>query len=403
MADPPRIRTPWSQQFRRIRYQLVPVVAFGVALSLTLWLWRRQAAMPHAVGEVEVVRYEMAAPFDGLLAPLRGQPVERFDRVNRGAVVARLDDRPTGALLATIQMEVRRLQAELAATKARAQQELAVARMDLANEQRRQRTEIRRLAIDIERLRLDILDRKALIQTDRIELQRLDQQLKATKDAHEKHVETSYTLADVRLLRDTVKQRVESNERALVEAEEQLKIVSARKDGAASDSQAPPSASAATLPNIETLLAPVRTAVSVQEARMREVEIQIQSLEIHAPISGTIHEIYRRPGQAVRAGEPILAIAVDQSQHVISYVRQDQSVQPTKGMKVNVRTRGVPRRMVEGEVERVGPQVAEVPLHHLRDPSVQEWGLPVRIAVPDVSGLPPGELVDIIFTFAPPR
>lgn len=401
MAKLSLIRTPWSQQFRRIRYQLVPVVVFGVSILLTMWLWGRHSGAPNAVGEVEVVRYEMTAPVDGVLVSLTGRRWELFDRVKRDTVVARLDDRPTWALLATIQREVGRLRAELAATRARTQRELAAARMDHANQERRQRTELRQLAVDVERLRLDILDRKVLIQPDRVELQRLGEQYQATKEAYETKAETSYTLAEIRLLRDTVEQRIESNEKALAEAEKQMAIVLARKASAAKELQEATSRPAAPQADIETFLAPVQAAISVEEARMDELDVQIKSLSICSPISGTVCAIYRRPGQAVRAGEPILAIAIEQSQHVISYVREYQSIRPRKGMKVDVRTRGVPRKAITGEVQEVGPQVAEVPPHHLRDPQVLEWGLPVRIAVPEVSSLPPGELVDLTFQPVP--
>ena len=54
-----------------------------------------------------------------------------------------------------------------------------------------------------------------------------------------------------------------------------------------------------------------------------------------------------------------------------------------------------------GQVETVGPQVAPVPLHQLKDPPTPEWGNPVRIRLPadmlqDVE-LRPGQLVQVIF------
>ena len=53
---------------------------------------------------------------------------------------------------------------------------------------------------------------------------------------------------------------------------------------------------------------------------------------------------------------------------------------------------------VETIVDRVGPQVELVPLHHRRDPAVPEWGQPVRIVPPQDLPLRPGELVDVTFT-----
>ena len=65
---------------------------------------------------------------------------------------------------------------------------------------------------------------------------------------------------------------------------------------------------------------------------------------------------------------------------------------------MDVRLRTVPEQRASLKITRVGPQVLPVPVHQLRDPKFQEWGVPVSI---DVQGLPPGmrlrpgELVDI--------
>jgi len=396
-----RIRTPLSQQFRRIRYQLIPVLAFGGSLILALRLWERHAGTPMAVGEIEALQFQMTAPVAGILAEVPGKAWHRFDKVAQGDVVARLDDRIAEAALATVRKELGQLKAELAATEARTYQELAAATRDFANQERRRRAELRQVAIDVEQLRLDILDRKALIETDRIELRRLEEQYAASRKAYEQKAETSYTLTDIQLLRDTVKRRVESNEKALAEAEEQMRTMAARKQAAAEALQKLSASAMSPSSDVGVFLGPVEAAIDTQEARVTELELQAQSLAIRAPVSGTILEIYRRPGQPVQPGELIMTLAIDQSQHVISYLREQHAVRPTKGMRVSVRTRSMPRKTVKGQVEQVGPQVAEVPPHHLRDPNVPEWGLPVRIAVPDLSALPPGELVDVSFEPTP--
>ena len=68
-------------------------------------------------------------------------------------------------------------------------------------------------------------------------------------------------------------------------------------------------------------------------------------------------------------------------------------------MEVAVRNRSLPQRMVRTRIDRVGDQIEPVPLHHLRDPNLMEWGLPVRIAVPVEFALRPGELVDLTFRY----
>ena len=47
-------------------------------------------------------------------------------------------------------------------------------------------------------------------------------------------------------------------------------------------------------------------------------------------------------------------------------------------------------------VQSVGAQVELLPARHWRNPQVQEWGLPVQIAMPQDADLKPGETVDLV-------
>jgi hypothetical protein len=52
---------------------------------------------------------------------------------------------------------------------------------------------------------------------------------------------------------------------------------------------------------------------------------------------------------------------------------------------------------VASEVEEVGQQIERVPTHFLGDPSLRQWGLPVRIKMPTDAVFQPGALVDVVF------
>lgn len=407
MTNLPRIRTPFVQHIRRIRYQLLPVLTFLAAGCLTIWLWRQHSGMPNAVGMVEVVQFEMTAPADGVLVGVANGPWQPFQQVGPGVMVARLDSAPVDAAREIVQREVTRLKKDLAATEAQVRQEIADAMMDQANHQRRRRAEVRMLALDVERLRLDVLDRTTLIEADRVEFRRYNERYEATKKARDKGVATPYELTDVQLKRDVVGGRIGAAEKGLRQAREQLSTVQARKAEAVKELSDFAATSQPASRDIQTFLAPIQAAVAVQEARMREVQVQMESLEVRAPTDApegergmTISEIWRRPGQFVRAGDPIITLAVPQSRFVVSYVRETQGFRPKVDMPVTVRIRSVPVRIVNGRVKGVGPQVAGVPRHQLRDPQYREWGLPVRIQVDEDLDLPPGELVDITFVLA---
>jgi multidrug resistance efflux pump len=136
-----------------------------------------------------------------------------------------------------------------------------------------------------------------------------------------------------------------------------------------------------------------------REALMAELQAKVDAREIKAPIDGTVMEIREHPGQSARLGKPILVIAGNEGSFIIAYVREDQPLRPAPGMKVTVRTRGgvTPRRSFETYVAAVAPQVAPMPVRHLRKVDIPEWALPVQIAMPAEAELKPGELVDLVF------
>lgn len=380
MANVSRIRTPWTQHWRRIRYQLLPVVLFVGAAATAVWLWGRHVGLPNAVGEVNVVRVDAVSPVDGRLVAGREKPLQMFDLVQAGDEVARLDDAPTAALLATLRAELGRLRQELASAEVSIRQDQAVRRTD-------ELTESRRLALDIEKLRLDILDRQAEIETDQIAGARLDDKHKAVAEQVQKGLEPRLTLVDIEIERDVIAQRVVGNRKALEEAEKQRAECDRRL---AAFAVTPPA-------DIQTLLAPVREAITVQEAAIREAAIQADALVVRAPITGTVTALYAWAGQNVQAGMPILTIAATEGQYIVSYVRQEQRIRPVVGMPVEVTLRTLPRQHARSRVEEIGPQVEPVPLHQLADPNRAEWGLPVRIAIPVGLAVRPGELVDVAF------
>jgi len=379
MAKPKRIPVSLAQRWRRFRYKVLPLLSFGVCVALALALWQRQGQMPNALGEVEAVRVTVAAGADGLVVPLLGGQWSLFDTVGQEELIARLDDRPVLAAIRTARLEVKRLDRELDAVEARVAWDQADRRFDDTQE-------IARLSWDVERRRLDVLDRKVIIEADRVAMKRHEWRLGFLEGLTERRIISEMECGEVRLLRDEVARRIDENRKALKEAQAQL-AVSERRLGAFSAQQI----------EVTRLLAPVQVEIVKQQSAVEELALQVETLEIRAPISGTICEILSWPGQHVRQGDPIVTIAAPVGRYIVSYIRQEQRIRPTVDTPVDVRIRLPNSRRVATRVERVGPQFELIPQHHRRDPAVLEWGLPVRIALPKQMTARPGELIDIIF------
>lgn len=143
--------------------------------------------------------------------------------------------------------------------------------------------------------------------------------------------------------------------------------------------------------------AKLRHGRSSLELRWKEIRLQSELREIRAPISGTLIAVYCWPGQTVHQGALIASIAADHGRHIVSYLPEQSSLQPSAGMKVTVRPRLPGSVRLVSEVEKVGRQIRKIPDHQLGSTAMPQWGLPVRIKLPSNATLQPGALVDVVF------
>lgn len=335
--------------------------------------------MPNAVGEVEAVRVAVAAGADGLVVFLPRGQWSLFDTVAKGEVLARLDDRPVLTAIQTSRLEVKRLEKELDAVETNVAWDQADRRFNDARE-------IARLAWDIERRRIDVLDRKVAIEADRVELKRHDWRLDFLEPLMKRGIVSEMEHGEEQLLRDEVARRIDGNDKALKEAEVQLAASRKRLDSFSPQRI-----------EVMRLLAPIQAEIVKQQSAVEELVLQVETLEVRAPISGTICEIASWPGQHVCQGDTVVTIAATAGRYIVSYVRQEQRIRPTVNTPVDVRIRLPNSPRIATRVERIGPQFELIPEHHRRDPAVPEWGLPVRIALPKRWVARPGELIDVTF------
>ncbi len=381
MSGAGRIPIPWKHRWRRFRYGVLPLVGMAACAAATLYLWGQQGLVPQAIGEVESVRVDVTAAADGELVPLAGGQWTLFDEVELNQVVAQLDDSPVRARLATHAEELARLRKLLEAEAAK----LAVSEADRAQ---KHSADAVRLKVEAEQRRLTVLDRRIQVETDTLELDRLNARVSCLTPLFAKKLISELEIKNEKALRDEATKRLASNTKALGEAETQLRAAEERVR------QLPPQLAA----DRTKELAPLAAAVAVQQGLIRELELSTNKLAIRAPIRGMICAVFRRPGETVRTGDPILTLAAGSGRYIVSYVRQDYRFTPRVGMPVEIRSLHAPIcSPLPAIVERVGPQLEMVPQHQCRDPRIPEWGLPVRIALPQGCPSRPGELVEVNF------
>jgi multidrug resistance efflux pump len=125
-------------------------------------------------------------------------------------------------------------------------------------------------------------------------------------------------------------------------------------------------------------VAHANASVEWYRARIDQLNAKIDAKDLKAPIAGIITEIHKRPGEGI-----------------IGFFRQDQ-VRPAPGAPVQIQSRTRSGATYRSYVQSVGAQVELLPSRHWRNPQVQEWGLPVQIAMPKDADLKPGETVDLV-------
>jgi multidrug resistance efflux pump len=372
------IPMPLKRRWLRFCYRGMPILGFAVCMALMLWLWQRQGRFPTLPGEVVAVRMDVTASADGLLVPLVQAPWNLFDSVQAGQIVARLDDRAALSLLDAGRKELNRIRAELEA-------ETAKNALDESDRGLSYLREAAQLAAEHQRTLLWLLERNIQVETDRLELQRCEARIGQLKPLHNKDGIPELQWIEENLARDIVAKRLEEGITALSKVEGEEKTLREQRE------KLPAHVSA----EAAKLLAPFQAAIETQQANIRELDLAIDRLIVRAPLDGVICAILRRPGENIRAGDPILTISSPRGQGIVGYLRQDQRMRPLPGMNAEIRLRLPASRAVATCVERVGPQFEPIPPHLCRDPKTPEWGLPIFISLPE--GLParPGELLDV--------
>jgi multidrug resistance efflux pump len=360
----------------------MPFVTFIILLGLTLYMWERHTATTNAVGAVEVVRIDISANSDGVLAQMPGAQYTLFDSVLKGQIIGRLDDSALKLAIATLRQEMVELTNQIAASEAEMQ--LTISQM--TQTELKERT---RLAWEYERRRAVVVDRRVDLESERMTFDGLGTQLTLVENLGP-GLFPLLELEVLRTLRSASGARMDELAKAfdeeVLQRERAKRLFMEYKK--------------INLPEVEKVLAPLRSGINTQESRIEEIVHQIGLLDLRSPISGTIATIHCWPGQNVSAGDPVVTVASDHGRYFLSYLRQNQHLSPKTDDTVYVKTRHKKSRLVEAKVERIGPQYEAIPEHLLPDARLIEYGLPVRIAIPKEISVRPGELIDITF---PPR
>ena len=238
-----------------------------------------------------------------------------------------------------------------------------------------------RNAIDYNQLRLDWMRQRTQLATARVSFQLAETEYHRMNELFKDQIVSARVIEQAKAARDRLEHEVDELAAIVTAGEQglqQLQLTNATAISKVTDE-------------------PLRAAINVQEAKLRLTEAELGSRPLKAPIDGIVTMVYHRTGEAVTAGQPIVAISTLEPVRIVGYLRPPLVSEPKAGMRVEVRTRGVRRTVGEAKVLEVGSQYEAIPAT-LMGPikfSNLELGLPVNISLPVNMKIRAGELVEL--------
>lgn len=354
----PPIPTPRAQLLRQLRLQYLPLVVFLLGLAAAAVIWTRWVAPPTLVAEAETIRAEVRSTLAGTLT---GLAVELLQPVKAGQRLGEVVINDPGFVEASLAV----LRAEI---------DLIRTTMDPVLSQQRTR-------LDFERLQLDWMSERVKLASLQVQLQLAESNLARTTPLLRNNLVTEERFDELKSLRDSLAAQFKA----------QTELIERLEPG---------------IRNFSTTVATpeqgLQAAIKLQEQKLRLTEVQLQPRPLLAPVDGVLTAIYRRSGEAVAAGEPILQISATRSERIVGFMRQPLRTAPRIGAEVEIRTRTLRRQIARAAIAHVGQQLEPITptlLAAMRLPVSEfqtELGLRVHVTMPAGFTIRPGEHVDVI-------
>ena len=346
----PPIPTPASQRWREFRIQVLPLIIFTGVLFSVVFLWRNFVAPTGIIGEVEAIKADVISIQDGTVARLT---IDRFEKVEAGQEVGEVISASDDFLkksIASIEADLRIMDARIGLDERRNQQSAL------------------QMKIDLHRERIQLAaDKASLIQTSN-SFRRAEQLLNDTPPSISPD-EYDIAKAAYETLEASVRERTQ-HIAGMTQTLEELKPSSSPEQ-----------------PDL------IDDAV---KKKIEELEESLKPMKIKAPMAGVVSAIYHRAGEKIVRGVPILTITAMHSDRIVGYLRQPINTRPTTNDTVMVSTRTQKRQYFTATIERVGTQMELInPALLSTDSNRIEVGLPILVRIPDNIKLVPGEFVDL--------
>ena len=395
-----KISTPLRYRLQRARTKFLPFAFFLFASAGCVFLLQFQNQKIVQVGEVEAVDYTLTTPLPGVVqwATRDGDKIPVFTKVKKGQVIAGLDDEPVRKQIYAVKQQVMAL-GEFATSKLAASLdpnyqrdgELVAATGPSVDLDPADDSDSRNAQIEAWQALSGFaeLSMKKIRQCEqKLELRKMDARLRTLQPA---------SLTDQPNVAPAAEQQQLQIQRLKVTSELQklaAGILSEEKPAVEEMREVDTD----NLPTTDHILFRQRSdRCRLITEQLASITSMAESLDIVSPTKGQISKAFVRSAQSLQQGVPVATVTPSTGTWVVVYAREQGIVRLAEGMPVTVSLLRDSRQKFSSTVASVGPKIESIPSRQRSNSRVEEWGRPMRIAVPSNVEIPPGSLVNVAF------
>ncbi len=418
-----KVAIPIGVRVRYLTTRWLKGLLFVASVAALGFLWMRRSPGIVIRGKVEAITFTVPASGDGILLAIDSPPAP-FDRVEKNeSLIARLDVTNELMEMQVLTEERARLQAVVDAEAQRLELQTWQTSLDLRGQEltfQRNLTSIRGQLDQLQREQNDLRQRQRSAEIRKAEIETVIASLEVDAKHLRNEKDRLVDLASRRLTPgyrvDQVADQITAKELEVADQRRLIQRIDQQLSEIVGESNEVAGRHAALVTSLQALqqrptldvsidqpksdldisLAPLLNALKVHDSKVRQLATRIAANEIVAPVSGMISQVHFPPGTFVRSGDPIVTISSDQSEWIVAYVEPSLTGQLQPGAPLKVRIARDKPLIVDASVKELGTQVELMPEPLRRNAEVLQWGLPVKVAIPEGVNLLPGEMVDLL-------
>jgi len=260
--------------------------------------------------------------------------------VQLGATVA------AGQLLA--ELDPIELDNELAAARAERERAIAAIQAELAAQHRDRADVARRFALGAEGANAQFVTAEAASRAAAAELAAIDRELAEQRDLVAQHLATTTTVNALALRRAALAKQVDSAGRVLGVLRGNASAATQRTTGVDPGGA------------IDSVLAPLETAVRTAELRVDQLEHERQGLTLRAPTDGVVEQLPLHPGDLAGPDIPVATIVASDTARVVACIPEARASRVEIGLGAEL-TSAYDHARGAGAIESLTREIAPLP------------------------------------------